>query len=320
MNEQITYKIETVYTLKQPLSHIGESESTTTFLNTIRVINGGRPVEVFAYTGNAIRGAWRDAGAKYLLDRLHTTVPKKAFHLLFSGGSIGGEQVNDVEAAKLLRKNLPFLSVFGGGVGNQILSGKFTQSFALPVCEETSDVVPRRNGHIDQALFNTSWKLMTGEIQFSRKDDSKDKLGDEYILVTPEQTNLLDGEKRKKADDGPATQMRYAVEYMAPGAQLWHEIKICCTELELGALVSAIHEWAQNPVLGGMNGKGFGMVDMDMDITGGIPFISVKNGSLALADMARDVKDQYDIYLRDIYDRVLDGNRDKLVRLLEASK
>ena len=73
-----TYRIETIYTLKAPLSHIGSSESTETFLNTITIRNGDKVNDVFAYTGNAIRGAWRDAGARYLLDRLDgLKVPKK---------------------------------------------------------------------------------------------------------------------------------------------------------------------------------------------------------------------------------------------------
>ena len=49
-------KIETIYTLQQPLSHIGESESTVSFLNTIRIVANGKVEEVFALTGNSIRG------------------------------------------------------------------------------------------------------------------------------------------------------------------------------------------------------------------------------------------------------------------------
>ncbi len=324
MNTEQTYRIDSVYTLLQPLSHIGESESTTTFLNTVRVMGPSGPCEVFAYTGNALRGAWRDCGAAYLLNRLKTLVPKKAFHLLFSGGSIGGKQEADVAQAKALRDTLPFLSIFGGGVGNQILSGKIVQTFAMPVCEETADIIPPGNPHINYRRLDTSWRLMTGETEFSRKDDEKGDLGDRYIAHPAEQIDMIEGKAKGKAkgEDGPATQMRYRVEYLSAGAQLWHMMYATCTELELGALVSAIHEWAKRPVLGGMAGKGFGLVDLAMDITSEdgerVPFISVRDGYMTLADPAKDAKEQYDNHLKALYDAALDSNRAPIVGLLEG--
>ena len=315
-----TYHIETVYTLKQPLSHIGESESTETFLNTVRVLNNGKPVEVFAYSGNAIRGAWRDAGAAYLLDRLgEIQVPKKTFHLLFTGGSISGDQKIDVDAAKALRATLPFLSIFGGGVGNQILSGKIVQTFAFPVCAETTGIIPPGIEGIDYSAQATSWRKMTDEISFSRKDDSKDLLGDRYIARG---TNLLDGDldDTKKRDE-PATQMRYTVEVLIPGVHLWHSLSITCSELELGALVASIWNWAQRPYLGGMSGKGFGLVDADFRIVAEDerqPFMLVQNGQLALAEPAKEAKAKYDFHLRNLYNQYLEGNKEKLVMMLES--
>jgi hypothetical protein len=317
-----TYQIETVYTLKAPLSHIGESESTQTFLNTVRIVNDGKPVEVFAYTGNALRGAWRDAGAKYLLEKLGgLRVPKKTFNLLFSGGTIAGDQSQDVAAAKALRATLPFLSVFGGGVGNQILSGKISQSFAFPVCAETRHIVPAGVTGIEYAAANTSWRMMTDEVSFTRKDDSKDRLGDAYIA---QDVTLLPGETKKKdrEKDEVSTQMRYTVEYLVPGTQLWHMLSIACSEVELGAFVSAIHEWAKSPYLGGMAGKGFGLVDADFRIVqrDGTrePFILVGDGMLQLADPAQDAKEQYDAHLAQLYDAYLEGNKQTLVNLLES--
>lgn len=322
MNEK-TYRVESVYKLLQPLSHIGETESTQTKLNTIRVMNGGKPCEVFAYTGNALRGQWRDSGAIYLLERLNTSVPKKAFNLLFSGGSIGGDQSIDIDQAKTLRSALPFVSLFGGGVGNQILSGKITQSFAFPVCEETSDIIPPGVSGINYDALETSWRRMTGVVEFTRKDDSKDVLGDKYIKLENEQMNLM-GEigKKAKKDDGPATQMRYGVQYLLPGVQLWHMMHITCQEVELGAFVASVHQWAKKPFLGGMSGKGFGLVDLSMSIVdeegARVPFISVRDGVLTLADLAKSAKEQYDEQLKAVYNQALDGGRDKIVALMEG--
>ena len=319
-----TYRIETVYTLKQPLSHIGESESTTTFLNTVRIMTQEGPKEVFAYTGNAIRGQWRDSGAAYLLDKLGVMVPKTTFHLLFSGGSISGDQSVDVGAVKRLRSVLPFLSIFGGGVGNQILSGKMAMSFALPVCKETEDIIPKGIPAIDYNACEISWRQLTGEIQFSRKDDAKGDLGEKFIVSGMGEQLLLEGMKEEKADDlgDPPTQMRYCVEYMIPGTQLWHTLTITCTELELGALVASIHQWAKNPILGGLSGKGFGAVDALFEIVerdgSRTRFIGVSDGLIQLSSGARDAKEQYDEHLHRIYDEYLEGNKDNLVKLLEA--
>lgn len=317
-----TYHIETVYTLKQPLSHIGESESTETFLNTVRVLNNGKPAEVFAYSGNAIRGAWRDAGAAYLLDRLgEIRVPKKMFHILFTGGAISGEQKMDINLAKQLRAALPFISVFGGGIGNQILSGKIVQTFAFPVCTETTSIIPQDIIGIDYSAQSTSWRKMTDEISFSRKDDSKDILGDRYII---QDLQMLTGETEKKKKDEPATQMRYTAECMIPGVQLWHSLNITCNEIELGALVASIHEWAKKPYLGGMSGKGFGLVDANftiVEIDGKrTPFIAILDGVQRLAEPAKDALDQYEAHLRNLYNQYLDGNKTTMVELLESGE
>lgn len=307
-----TYKIETVYTLKAPMSHIGETESTETFLNTIAIRNGNKVVDVFAYSGNAIRGAWRDAGAKYLLEKLGgIKVPKKTFHLLFTGGSISGNQVVDVQQAKRMRDFFPFISLFGGGVGNQILSGKFNQTFAYPVCKETVEIVPDNNRKIDYEAQELSWRQLSGETNFTRSDDSKDRLGDNYII---KEALLETNEKAKKE---AATQMRYTTEYLIPGTQLWHKLELTGTEIELGALVASIHEWSKSPHLGGMAAKGFGLVDIDMTLDGE-DFLSVSNNLVKLEASAEDAKATYDNHLKSLYDNYLVDNEESLVALLEG--
>ncbi|MED0738975.1 hypothetical protein [Aneurinibacillus thermoaerophilus] len=321
MNIQNHYRIETVFTLLQPLSHIGESESTQSFLNTTTVINEGIPVEVFFYSGNALRGMLRDCGARYLLDKLGIQVPLKTFHLLFSGGSIGGDQNVDIDQSRLLRKTLPFLSVFGGGVGNQILDGKIKQTHAYPICKETNGILP---SYLEKSEF--SWRQLSGDVQFSRKDDEKNEnLRPLYLHAPDEEQKLLEGEteKKKKKSDGPATQMRYAVEYMAAGNKLWHRFDLICEEVELGAFVSAIHEWQKQPYLGGMAGKGFGLVAADMELIteeGRQPFAQIGAEYIKLGPVAKQAKQTYDTHLKDIYDAYLLENSDNLINLLEGAK
>lgn len=294
-------KIETVYTLKQPMSHIGESESTVSFLNTIRIVADGKVNEVFALTGNAIRGTLRDCAARNLLDMLGIKLKKKEFNILFSGGNISGTLSTDIDQAKAYRELLPIISIFGAGVGNQILSGKMTQSFALPVCKETVQIVPDIIG-IDKSMFQSSWKQMTGTINFTRFDDSKNVKYHKY---------LDDGEDNTDKDSA-STQMRYEVEYMVPGTQLYHIINLCTDDqIEIGAFVSALQEFAKSPILGGMGGKGFGICDADF-IADGESFAEIENEQFTMSEKAENALNAYNSYILE--------NKEKIITFLENQK
>jgi len=311
------YRIETIYTLLQPLSHIGESESTQSFLNTTTVVNGDKIEEVMVYSGNALRGMLRDCGARYLLNKLQIQVSLKAFHLLFSGGSIGGAQSIDIDQARAIRKALPFVSLFGGGVGNQILDGKLKQTFAYPICRETNNILP---SYLPKPEY--SWRHLSNVIEFSRKDDEKNEtMRSQYLALDGEELLAIEGEKGKKKKDEPATQMRYSVEYLAAGTKLWHRWDIICTELELGAFVSAIHEWQKQPYLGGMSGKGFGLVAAEMDLiteTGREPFAQIGQEFIKLGAVAEEAKKTYDAHLQEIYDSYLIENKEEFTKLLSG--
>lgn len=294
-------KIETVYTLKQPMSHIGESESTVSFLNTIRIVVDGKVNEVFALTGNAIRGTLRDCAARNLLDMLGIKLKKKEFNILFSGGNISGTLSTDIDQAKAYRELLPIISIFGAGVGNQILSGKMTQSFALPVCKETVQIVPDIIG-IDKSMFQSSWKQMTGTINFTRFDDSKNVKYHKY---------LDDGEDNTDKDSA-STQMRYEVEYMVPGTQLYHIINLCTDDqIEIGAFVSALQEFSKSPILGGMGGKGFGICDAYF-IADREEFAEIENEQFTMSEKAENALNAYNSYILE--------NKEKIITFLENQK
>lgn len=282
-------KIETVYTMKQPLSHIGESESTVSFLNTVRIAVNGKVEEVFALTGNSIRGTLRDCAARYLLDKLGVRVKKKEFNILFSGGNISGSMSTDIDQAKKYRELLPVVSLFGAGIGNQILAGKMTQGFAFPVCQETNEIVPEIAG-IKGELRRNGWKSLTGIIDFSRFDDSKNVNYQGYLQ---DEANTDKGSDKDSAN----TQMRYEVEYLVPGAQLYHVINLFAdADTELGAFASALEEFSHSPILGGMGGKGFGLCEAEL-IADGEFFAEIGNGSVKLCGVAENALKEYDKFL-----------------------
>ena len=141
MNRHV--KLMGTFITRSPLSHIGETISTGSYLVQEPILQpDGSIEEVFCYSGNAWRGQLRDLSATYMLTQLKTTVPLEAFHLLYSGGRIGGEQKVDIGAARAMRSAIPHVSLFGGGVGNQILPGKLRVSNAYPICAEAMPALP----------------------------------------------------------------------------------------------------------------------------------------------------------------------------------
>ena len=365
-------------TLLAPLSHIGESISTDSYLNTVSIIGpDSQPEDVFIYSGNAWRGMMRDLGAKYLLEKLSIgTLPLEMFYLLFSGGNIGGEQKIDLEQARRLRKALPFFSLYGGGVGNQILGGKLNVGAMYPICRECERVLP-------EALkgVSTSWREWITEQSYTRTDDAKDerlterfmrdlmiagqKEMDAHLLPeTTEQRTLNDeidaradkaidaqlygrktggakqtaqppkdskGKRDKqqdKAKDGPAQQMRYTQELMAPGSEFWQRIDLRgVNELEAGALVSCLHEFAKHPYIGGQARIGHGLCRMaytwrDLREDGGRPrkFLTAGPEGVEMGERAQESMDAYNEFLAEIYSRYLADNRQPLAGLISGKE
>lgn len=328
-------RIETVYTLLSPLSHIGSSIGPDSYLNTMTVIGpDGAPVEAFIYSGNAIRGMLRDAGARYMMDHLgdaDTTVqiPLEVFYLLFSGGSIGGESKVDIDQARRIRGAVPHLSVFGGGVGNMILPGKINVGEALPVSREFAHILPA--DLVSEDLL--SWRVMTTERSFTRTDDAKNELLTPYLQDTgtpglavaqPQQTSLAEfeePEKNQEKKDRPQ-QMRYTLELLAAGTRLWSIIDYFdMTDVELGALVAAINEWGKRPVLGGQARVGMGRVKAEMTIYDGPkpgePFITIDSRTVHCHEPAAEAKSKYDEFLA-AYKRHLELQSGEIIHRLSA--
>lgn len=337
--ENRTIRLDGKITLLGPLSHIGESLGIDSYLSTDIIIGpDGQPVEVFLYSGNSFRGIMRDMAAKYLLDKLGgVAVPLETFHLLFSGGSIGGTQSLDIDQARLYRKMLPAFSIFGGGVGNQIMEGKLKVGSMYPLVAECQRVIPEK--YRDENA--PSWRKWTYEKSYTRRDDSKQENKRQYIteaveadalLMAPKQeqaTLIGDGkpEQKKKEKDGPATQMRYTVELLAAGAILYQRIYLQdLTDLELGAFVSALNEFQKAPHIGGKSGTGHGLCEIEYEWSypgdkepRGV-FLRVSENSMYLSRPAEEAKQQYDDFLQKFYDGYLEDKAPELKALLAGEK
>lgn len=322
-------------TVLSPMSHIGESSGPDSFLSQDIIIGpDGKPCEVFVYSGNAFRGQLRDLGAIYMTEKLGgLQYNPDVFYLLFSGGSLGGAQSVDIDQARMYRRNVPLLSVFGGGVGNQILTGKIKIGAMYPLVEECQRVLP---GHLRQADA-PSWRQWTFEKSFTRMDDAKNEnlrkhLADPSITLPGAEQKLLAGEapapeeKKKKEKEAPQ-QMRYTIEMLAAGAVLYQRIDLCdMSDLELGAFVSAMMEFAKHPYIGGKSGTGHGLVDVEYtwrpagEKESRGKFLSVSADSLWLSQPAEKAKGVYDDFLVKLYDQYLENKADELSKLLAGAK
>lgn len=268
-------KLRIKYTTTAPVSHIGETASTGSYFQTIKTSNGRLPI----ITANSVRGTLRDNGAKYLLNTLGIIkVSKEIFNVLFSGGNLNGTMKNDVAKAKSVREHFPFVSLFGGGLGDMIMAGKMIVGNLYPLVKETYEM-------LGEKMTEVSWKNLIDEIEFTRTDDGKDDILAGY---------MTDPEEDKKAK--ASTQMRFAVQYMAEGTEFVQDIYFFnnATDLEMGAFYSALAEWFKLPKLGGMSSKGFGIFNAVV----GDNLISVNNGEVAISKEVEQLINLYSDFIK----------------------
>lgn len=331
-------KLRGTFTLLSPLSHIGESISTASYLVQEPILQpDGTVEEVFAYSGNAWRGQLRDLAAEYLVEALGRPVlPLSAFHLLFSGGSIGGEQSTNIEQARRLRRAIPLIALLGGGIGNNILPGNARVRQSYPLCVEALPVLPEAL-HVQAA--QTSYRALTHTKQYTRHDDAKDARHEPRLGIAapqPEQQAMMldsgDGaaakgsKAKREPKEPPATQMRYDIEVLVAGTVLATGIDVLdCTEVELGCLVSALHRFARSPHIGGKAGTGHGLVRLEYEYTSSEmapgqaePFVRVEDGWPELSKRAQDAKDAYDAHCLELYQSFLGTEGPGIKQLLGA--
>lgn len=265
-------KMRIKYTTTAPVSHIGETASVGSYFQTIKTASGRLPV----ITGNSVRGTLRDCGAKILLDTLAAKVGKEEFNVLFSGGNLNGTTKNDVGKAKTVRRKIPFISLFGGGLGDMIMSGKMSVGMLYPLTLETYEM-------LGEEYTDISWKHLIDEIEFTRTDDGKEDVLADY-MINPEE------EKTAKA----STQMRFSVQYLARGTVFVQDIYFAenTTDIEYGAFFAALKKWFERPILGGMSAKGFGTFDAVCDAG-----ISVTNGVVTANKEVVTIINQYIDYI-----------------------
>lgn len=305
----------------QALSHIGSSSGPDAFFNKTTVLNERlEPEEVCLYTGNGFRGMLRDLAAEYLMDKLGiAALDEETFSMFWEGGSIGGPQSMDIDKARRYRSLVPMYSLFGGGVGNQMIEGKMCMGSMYPICRECSNILPRRF-----RADHVSWREMMVDRSYTRKDDSKnERLREKYLQHT---ATLALPEGKEKGERKPPQQMRYSIQTLCEGAQLYQRIDFAWVEdVDLGVFVSAMRAFRRHPYLGGNKGKGHGLCeityewrDADSGSDANQHFLTVGSDLCDFSPAATRALEAYDDYLMRVYMTYLESNKTTLKQLLSG--
>ncbi len=279
-----TLLLEGTLTALTSISHIGETHGIRAMLRREKVIQpDGRVEEVPIISGNSIRGILRDRGMLHLVQALGygtntetgqvTGLSLAAFYFLFSGGTLtstGAEGINVTEARRW-RDLIPLVALFGGAMGNQIMPGKAKIGKAIPICAETTHLIPERfrGGTASVSI----WDLCQEEAYTRRDDEKSERLRQ---LIAPPVRALLEAkasaqaEKRGTDDDvrgqEQKQQMRYFCETLAAGTRLFWEVVLeDVTELEMDAFCVTLAEFGRFPYLGGKSSVGLGKVALQFD-------------------------------------------------------
>lgn len=233
------------FTALEPISHISHTESSTSFLVRENIFNGYEVFEVvLGITGNAVRTTLRKAGMRHMcrvLDLKEKYISIDIFNVLASGGYIDGAQKVDIDFAVALRELLPWWSLFAGGTGSMILSGLVNVSPARLLCIETSALLGKP--------CMQEWGELTQVSEFTRVDSAKDDLQAKALTDVP--------------DDKRTMQMRYGVENIIAGAELYSKIftkPVPISDMEKAALMACLVEFGEYPFLGGQHRIDMGRV------------------------------------------------------------
>ncbi len=280
-----TYVFEGTMTVLTSISHIGESHGINSRLRREKIVQpDGTVEEVPIISGNALRGILRDRGMLHMLRALGYGVNEKtgeisglslsAFYFLFSGGALTKSSGTglDIDKARQWRQLIPLVALFGGAMGNQIMPGKAKIGKAIPICQETLHLLPDRlaNGREIVSVWD-----MCQEEAYTRRDDEKNE--NLRQLINPGARKILEDASRAKRekrgtdedvsqDTGQKQQMRYFVETIAAGTELFWDITLDdVSDLEFEAFYATLIQFAKFPYIGGKSGIGHGKVSISFD-------------------------------------------------------
>ena len=269
-----SYIMEGVVTALSSITHNGgERNGTVTQLRREKFVQPNGKVErVPVISGNSIRGILRDKGMFSMLKMLGYGINEEngkvnglslqAFYFLFSGGSLvsTGDSGLDIKYFREMRDLIPLIGLFGGAAGNAIMPGKMKIGKLIPICKETSHLVPEK---FQPETVESIWEYCQTEM-FTRRDDEKnDKV---RLMIAGKQLSENGEALPEEKKSGTPQQMMYNVETIAAGTQFfWRIVLEDVTDVEFEAFLSTLIEFSKAPNLGGKSGTGHGEIAIKLD-------------------------------------------------------
>jgi hypothetical protein len=248
------------FTLVSPLAH-GHDEKA----GNVVLFRRQRQVDPFTgehalvpvYTGNAMKGAWRDAFFARMLRAVGVAPerdlsPRRAQEL-FSGGTI--ESGADGATAKLdirrrARETIPPIDLLGGCIEQQIMSGLLRVHDCTLLCRENA------------------WKVYRMLAPRSAAGDALPFEDFRASLPPADDLTILRlGTRhahREMPGGGDGVQMLWNTEAIMPGARLMHAFSIVSlstvSPLARSCLADLLQDFADTGLLGAQTARGYGQI------------------------------------------------------------
>lgn len=215
----------------------------------------GEQAMVPIYTGNAVRGQWRDMMFERMLRILAVdpeSLPPMRSQELFAGGSIGAGadgQKSDLASRRKARSMVPGIALLGGCIDQQILSGALAVNDCTLLCRENA------------------WKLFR---LMDPRDASNNPLTYEEFAASlkpaDDLTSLRLGVRHAHRDlqGSEDIQMLWNTEHVLPGARMLHTFQVKnlprITSLALSCLSDLLEEFGDVGQLGAQTSRAYGQV------------------------------------------------------------
>ena len=216
---------------------------------------GGQSM-VPVYTGNAMRGMWRDLLFGRMLRLLGVDpaeLPPSRAQELFAGGSIsaGADGAsNNLAARRLARATVPGIDLLGGCIEQQILSGLLRVHDCTLLCRENAWKLFRLLKPVDPC-----GEALTYE-EFRDSLKPSDDLTSLRLGVRHAHRDLPGSENE--------IQMLWNTEHLLPGARFFHSFQLLglstVSELAKSCMSDLLEEVAEVGLLGAQTARAYGQV------------------------------------------------------------
>jgi hypothetical protein len=282
VRDLITVRYDLVIEALTPICHSSGNMGNESLFMTAKVADpdnpSALPEDVPCITGNSMRHALRESLAWLTLRLLNMEIgglSVAAQHFLFSGGSLGKQAASlDVDGYRHLTELFPYVSIFGGGLGTSLLTGKLHCSDAMLLCRQNA----RRLARLCPALAprlegRPGAEEYRDREQRTRHDARRQPIAQHLMPEADRQAWARERNSSAKdhSDEGSdSTQMIYGREVLCAGAQLyWSVGGHFLTPLEHSALVCSLVALQHRRRIGAASGTGHGEVALSVIGAGG---------------------------------------------------